>query len=930
MNQLFPGISAQSHRNAIMQFFGDINARALQRRHTLQQQQLLPGPVLDLDSAIQIGAQTIRQLVHAVCNDIGPPEFTRNFRAALDMVGSLPSDMTSQVFSSDAVRTAFGAVVMPSVQATALHSSKTADQHYGLSGNRSLLQRGGDDARAFMRTVIDQEADKAYQAMGTDRQAALQQQAPSLQPLPAAFFRPPPGDPQPVLSGSSDDDLGLRLHRLLSQPANSPWPTDTFGQCCMRAAMTVDGCAGDLLGRGFCYAPGQRELVVAAAMQLNVFGCLPTGAGKTLAVAASMLAHRSDVHILLLPLLALEAQIIKRLTDEVCKGEEGHVVPFSQSDTRLQERHIGSVSLLVISASDIASTQFQRFKGQLQEHGRTLGTVFVDEAHWLVQGLFRPEYQRVPEIIRGLGRPIVCMTATAGPRLRDAILYGLLELHRGQVAIIERSAQRLNIAYRVVHARAQAEEALVAEFTELLWREMDDPGKPWAKGQVMVFGPSKKMCDVLAAALAPLAGAPVDVYDGETGPADRLCAAARFQRREVRIIVGTQAMGCGLDLHGVTIVAHFALPSANAEGYLQETGRAARSRSPGSSGLALLFYSKRMADARKVLLQQKATVAAAAPPARHTRNSLCLDPELKEFEAMDLYCQLSAPSCRRIHLGAALGEPDPQLQSCRKLCGIGTSHVAPCDLCCAVPEAAMRAASTAIEIGRGRAEAYSLLSRDLEAAQQLFGKYCMRCALFCGMAVEGAAHSPLEPKRRCLYYRCSLCSGPHLRIDCTVIDKRTKKDYRCLGCMREACPNENVAACLKGIPLLCSAAIACTQSADPAWGMHADLQVLIGTAADSAITKLIPLRQFIRDQLGDTLATSADVLLAEVKRRNVMGRPDAAQPRAVEESAKLSAALLAPRGPTGSLCLGQLIVIAVYRALELAKAKKATPPALRE
>ncbi len=210
MNQLFPGISAQSHRNAIMQFFGDINARALQRRHTLQQQQLLPGPVLDLDSAIQIGAQTIRQLVHAVCNDIGPPEFTRNFRAALDMVGSLPSDMTSQVFSSDAVRTAFGAVVMPSVQATALHSSKTADQHYGLSGNRSLLQRGGDDARAFMRTVIDQEADKAYQAMGTDRQAALQQQAPSLQPLPAAFFRPPPGDPQPVLSGSSDDDLGLR------------------------------------------------------------------------------------------------------------------------------------------------------------------------------------------------------------------------------------------------------------------------------------------------------------------------------------------------------------------------------------------------------------------------------------------------------------------------------------------------------------------------------------------------------------------------------------------------------------------------------------------------------------------------------------------------------------------------------------------------
>jgi superfamily II DNA helicase RecQ len=545
-------------------------------------------------------------------------------------------------------------------------------------------------------------------------------------------------------------------------------------------------------------SPNQRKLVHLTAEGRSVLAVMPTGSGKTLAVIGQALAYYSQVSLLVVPLLALADEMCERMLDAFVQNTS----KLLRFDPELVHSYLQpggaayTAQLIIISVDHVTehSDELMKLLTALPRLNRRLSRIFADEAHLFpTYDTFRLPFQIIGRTLQAIPVPLICMTATARPDMRAAIKHIFYGDRQSTVEEIVEACHRENISYRVERTSARGEQA-IAEFCTLVVRTLKD--NIWRGCHVLVYARTCDMCVRLSAAVRkeldralPAMETIIEVYTSKTDDRKRVLESVKSTPKQARFLLfGTEAIGCGLDLHNVGVVLHYGI-TCSVENYQQQGGRAARPGCElpnGGHGLSLIFHVQEEWDALAFLLQPN---TAAAISARQKG----LQSPLQQAQLMLDYVNLGPEQCRRSWLA-------PEAKSCSALEADRGGMVldwSRCDLCSRTlqsHQAAQEAASHAGEVGQ--------LNQRLDTVLPLAeGKFldgiCFYCSVQLGKLTK-YKQSPCNHHGFAWHSRCFQCwQGTHQGKQCQVMPNHTgstaSAKSRCYKCLRKL---SNGANCL--------------------------------------------------------------------------------------------------------------------------------------
>ena len=317
----------------------------------------------------------------------------------------------------------------------------------------------------------------------------------------------------------------------------------------------------------YAFRPGQTYVVAAVLHGVCVLAVMPSGGGKSLCYLLAGL-QLPGTKLVISPLIALLKYQLDGLPASVARQATtlNSSLNGTELGTRLGRAAAGGYKLLYAAPERLRQRPFLH---ALDRAGISL--LVVDEAHCvsLWGHDFRPDYHFIVKAWRELGHPpILGMTATATPRVRDDIQNAL-----GQMRLITTDVHRPNLRLeaRQFSKNAQKNQALVA-----LCRQMAGSG--------IVYATARKTCESLAQMLKRNG---VDAIHYHAGVRDRAAAQDRFMSGQARVVVATIAFGMGVDKADVRFIIHYN-PPKTLENYYQEAGRAGRDGLPAR---CILFHS---------------------------------------------------------------------------------------------------------------------------------------------------------------------------------------------------------------------------------------------------------------------------------------------------------------------------------------------------
>jgi len=315
------------------------------------------------------------------------------------------------------------------------------------------------------------------------------------------------------------------------------------------------------------FRPGQAEVIAALLRDESVLAVMPTGAGKSLCYQLAALLMPGTT-LVISPLIALMKDQLDGLPGEVAAQATtlNSTVDGFELAGRLARAAAGEYKLLYAAPERLRQRPFLR---ALKRAGVSL--LVVDEAHCvsLWGHDFRPDYLFIAKAWRELGQPpILAMTATATPRVRDDIQGSL-----GRMRLVATGIHRpnLHLEARLFKNDAQKQQALRALCHEI-------------EGSGIVYAQSRLKCEELAAMLRRSG---VSAIHYHAGIEDRAATQDRFMSDQARVVVATIAFGMGVDKADVRFIIHYRPPRA-LENYYQEAGRAGRDGLPAR---CILFYT---------------------------------------------------------------------------------------------------------------------------------------------------------------------------------------------------------------------------------------------------------------------------------------------------------------------------------------------------
>lgn len=307
------------------------------------------------------------------------------------------------------------------------------------------------------------------------------------------------------------------------------------------------------------FRPGQEEVIQAVLDGRDTLGVMPTGGGKSLCYQVPALMQES-LTVIISPLISLmKDQVDSLLQSSVAGAATLHsgLAPEERWEVERKVRS-GEIKMLYVAPERLRSLEFVL---SLRRSG--VGLFVVDEAHCISEWghNFRPDYLFLPRSIRDLGNPpVLALTATATPRVREDILDSL-KMRSPEVVV--RSFNRPNLTYRVLEAKKKEHKLpLVLEAI----RRSKPPG--------IVYATTRKECEELASNLRG-SGVEAAAYHAGMAPEERSSVQERFMTDELPVVVATVAFGMGVDKPNVRFVIHSSVPGS-LPAYLQESGRAGR------------------------------------------------------------------------------------------------------------------------------------------------------------------------------------------------------------------------------------------------------------------------------------------------------------------------------------------------------------------
>ncbi|MFV2007571.1 MAG: RecQ family ATP-dependent DNA helicase, partial [Longimicrobiales bacterium] len=221
----------------------------------------------------------------------------------------------------------------------------------------------------------------------------------------------------------------------------------------------------------------------------------------------------------------------------------------------------GGLQLVLVAPERLAVSAFREALQRCQ-----VSLIAVDEAHCISEWGhdFRPHYRRIGLVRDWVDAPVMALTATATPRVREDITTSL-DLRRPERVV--GSFDRPNLSWHVV--QAEDHTAKVRRIRHLVRTR---------HGPAIIYAPTRRTADALRRSLAGL-GIPAAAYHAGMAAEVRSRVQGQFMDGHIRVVVATSAFGMGVDKADVRTVIHYQLPGT-IESYYQEAGRGGRDGAP--------------------------------------------------------------------------------------------------------------------------------------------------------------------------------------------------------------------------------------------------------------------------------------------------------------------------------------------------------------
>lgn len=310
---------------------------------------------------------------------------------------------------------------------------------------------------------------------------------------------------------------------------------------------------------GFDGFRGRQEAVVARVLEgRSTLGVMPTGAGKSLTYQLPAVMVEGTC-VVISPLIAL---MHDQLRSARANGIRAATLTSADADWRETQDafRAGQLDLLYVAPERASQPAFREFLG-----AAPLCLFAIDEAHCVSEWGhdFRPDYRMLRGLMDAFPQvPRLALTATADRQTRADVMT---QLGIPEDGLVLAGFDRPNIRYAIRHR-----DNPVRQLTDLMAA---------APGPGIVYAPTRRKVEDLAAKLADATGRPVLPYHAGLDAQVRADNQAAFVASEDMVIVATVAFGMGIDKPDVRFVAHVGVPKS-IEAYYQETGRAGRDGDP--------------------------------------------------------------------------------------------------------------------------------------------------------------------------------------------------------------------------------------------------------------------------------------------------------------------------------------------------------------
>ena len=320
------------------------------------------------------------------------------------------------------------------------------------------------------------------------------------------------------------------------------------------------------------FRPGQEALIEGVLEGRDTLGVLPTGGGKTLCYQLPA--------FILEGLVLVVSPLVSLMQDQVDRARRLglRAASLTSQDPRSEQRRTesaisrGALDLLFCSPERLEAARLRDLLA-----AAAVSLVTIDEAHCISEWghEFRPAFRRIRHVRSLVDAPVLAVTATATPAVRDDIVkvLGMTDPLR-----VVTSFDRPNIRWLVDRRPAGAER--IRAMVGIVRRAPAE----CAGRALIVYAPTRRQVVSVRRALARH-GIIGDAYHAALPRDERQAVQRRFMSGRSNVVVATCAFGMGIDRGDVWAVFHYAFPGS-LESYYQEAGRAGRD---GAASIALGF-----------------------------------------------------------------------------------------------------------------------------------------------------------------------------------------------------------------------------------------------------------------------------------------------------------------------------------------------------